>query len=737
MSTAGSSAPAPPDLTGPRWYQRGLGQTALLLAWLVPLILLSMGQLLRGVPYSPDSDFMGLHLGLKWHLYRSLWTHHQLPLWSPYQFSGLPALSNPQALFTYPLDLLYWLLPPTAAAGPTLVLHYLVMAVGYHVLGGALRLGVPARLLMATAGLFNFKTLLAGYAGWMATVPILALLPWLLAASLWLTRRPTPGRALCLGLVGALVLHAGPPQLVYYLLLWLAPFAAVTTYQARGEAGRARALLLCYLGAGLLALGLCAYLLLPMVSDLGLFARQGVDYAFFQGQPIGLSQLLTFFYPEILGTPLDGSRPFLWGEVAYFGLVPLLLSLYAVASRGAPRHRWLVFGFVLSVVCALEGPSHLLYRILPGFRLFRLPGRFLFVAALFGVALAGVGFERLAAHLRGSGDGLGRRRIGAALGAALLLMSAEGTYYARRYLFTAPAEVVVPQAGYRALLQADAARDPAPYRLAIGGRVAMNLSWAAPFDLPQVGGFDSANLAHYQRYFKYMVLGDWGQLDASPWLQVIRLSRPDLLDALNVKYLLSTKELTATDLELIGQLPSEPTWAYGAGFQRTPVRVYRHRHPLSRAFFPPRAVVVPDEAAAQAEIARGNLREVAVVHGGPTRPDAAPGGAATTQVTGGAATAQVTDHADGRLRVEARTDSGRYLVLSEVWHPGWQAWLDGQPIPLLRADVALMAAWVPPGAHTLELRFRPTRLTLGLWISAAAAALALGVLLWYRFLPTP
>ncbi len=71
-----------------------------------------------------------------------------------------------------------------------------------------------------------------------------------------------------------------------------------------------------------------------------------------------------------------------------------------------------------------------------------------------------------------------------------------------------------------------------------------------------------------------------------------------------------------------------------------------------------------------------------------------------------------------RLKVEARRPS--FLVLSEVYYPGWEATVDGKPAPLLKADYILRGIPVMPGEHSVELRFRPRTLIWGLAISALA-----------------
>jgi hypothetical protein len=83
------------------------------------------------------------------------------------------------------------------------------------------------------------------------------------------------------------------------------------------------------------------------------------------------------------------------------------------------------------------------------------------------------------------------------------------------------------------------------------------------------------------------------------------------------------------------------------------------------------------------------------------------------------------------LSVRARMDGPAYLVLSETYHPGWRAWDNGAPVPVLQADYAFMAVpLAQAGEHVVELRFAPVSWTAGCAMSGVALLLAMGVLLW-------
>ncbi len=68
------------------------------------------------------------------------------------------------------------------------------------------------------------------------------------------------------------------------------------------------------------------------------------------------------------------------------------------------------------------------------------------------------------------------------------------------------------------------------------------------------------------------------------------------------------------------------------------------------------------------------------------------------------------------------TPAPALLLLSEPDYPGWQATVDGQPAPVLRADYVLRAVPVPAGEHTVELRFRPLSFTVGAVVSGVTLA---------------
>ena len=48
-----------------------------------------------------------------------------------------------------------------------------------------------------------------------------------------------------------------------------------------------------------------------------------------------------------------------------------------------------------------------------------------------------------------------------------------------------------------------------------------------------------------------------------------------------------------------------------------------------------------------------------------------------------------------------------FVVLNDVWHPWWTADVDGEDVPILRANVLFRAVHVPAGRHVLTFEFKP------------------------------
>jgi hypothetical protein len=70
-----------------------------------------------------------------------------------------------------------------------------------------------------------------------------------------------------------------------------------------------------------------------------------------------------------------------------------------------------------------------------------------------------------------------------------------------------------------------------------------------------------------------------------------------------------------------------------------------------------------------------------------------------------------------RIELAVETPLDGWLVLSEVYYPGWRATVDGERVDVLRANYTFRAVPLSSGSHLVQLWFAPTTWYVGLAVS--------------------
>ena len=68
---------------------------------------------------------------------------------------------------------------------------------------------------------------------------------------------------------------------------------------------------------------------------------------------------------------------------------------------------------------------------------------------------------------------------------------------------------------------------------------------------------------------------------------------------------------------------------------------------------------------------------------------------------------KLTAYEPNKLTYQVKSDKGGVVVFSEVYYPGWEATVDGNPVELGRVNYILRAINVQPGTHQVVLSFYP------------------------------
>ncbi len=69
-------------------------------------------------------------------------------------------------------------------------------------------------------------------------------------------------------------------------------------------------------------------------------------------------------------------------------------------------------------------------------------------------------------------------------------------------------------------------------------------------------------------------------------------------------------------------------------------------------------------------------------------------------------------------------------MISAAYSDGWNAYVDGEQVDILRTNHALQGIPVAAGTHTIELKYEPRSIEIGLWTTGVSTIGILGVWSW-------
>ena len=93
---------------------------------------------------------------------------------------------------------------------------------------------------------------------------------------------------------------------------------------------------------------------------------------------------------------------------------------------------------------------------------------------------------------------------------------------------------------------------------------------------------------------------------------------------------------------------------------------------------------------------------------------------------------EVTSYDINNITLEVDNPADGFLVLSEIYYPGWKASVDGQETKVYKADYALRAIRLPEGQYKVRFTFDPLSFKIGALLSllSIGALIVIGVNQW-------
>ncbi|MBS1253560.1 MAG: hypothetical protein MAG451_02609 [Anaerolineales bacterium] len=237
-------------------------------------------------------------------------------------------------------------------------------------------------------------------------------------------------------------------------------------------------------------------------------------------------------------------------------------------------------------------------------------------------------------------------------------------------------------------------QDDGPYRIASYGPA--HVLWpnsAMRYGISDVRGYDSIIPKQYTEY-----MTELGVQDLLLYNRIGPLNDPAALDSprldlLNVKYILTTEEISHSDFQL--------------AFQDNNVRVYEHTNALPRAF----------------------LNCQFTIHNSQLTID-------NSQLTINSSQPRITRYTPNEIEIAVETDQPQTLVLTDSFFPGWRAFVtpageDEREVEISRVFENFRAVEVPAGYSTVRFKYFPMSVKVGIYVSFLGAVLLfLGFIYW-------
>lgn len=194
-----------------------------------------------------------------------------------------------------------------------------------------------------------------------------------------------------------------------------------------------------------------------------------------------------------------------------------------------------------------------------------------------------------------------------------------------------------------------------------------------------------------------------------------------ILDILNVKYLITRQSADIPGFSLVykqDDFMAEKDFDKFRQYSNKTFNlyVYQNLNALPRAYLIGIAKIVKNHSEVLAELDRGdfNPREYIVLEKEP--PTEHKNVAISQEV-------DIDYYSPNIIKLNVTIDKPMFLVLSEVWYPGWKAYDNGNEIEIYRTDYILRSVWLDKGMHHVEFRYEPISYKIGKIVSCVTLAI--------------
>lgn len=686
----------------------------------------------------------------------------QLPLWNPYNGSGMPLLATMHSGLLNPFSLFFVIFPPAFAWSFHIITQLILLCLFTYLYCRSLGMKLVSSLFTITIlSLSGFVTVRLVFGDYIYTLAGLPLVLYLIES---IVKQPKSKKIFFITPGILFILLSGAPQIILYVLLIIIIYTIIRVKNLK--------VLLLFLLQFILGFGLAALQLLPTLE---LYHNASIttnsSSFIFNRFLLPFSHLITIIIPNYFGN--QGIYNY-WGSGDYIetitaiGSIPCFLAFFYLFIKDEKRKvikQFYLFAFCLSIISTLNwAGSRFLFTLPIPILSTGIPSR-IFIISTFSISiLAGLGFDKLVT------EKYSLRTILLKIFPYLLIMVIITISSLLLFYLNTPCPTHIADIQcYKVALRNTVIEDIIffifitlfvisfiknktltktiqimLFVLILTGGI-YNANKFLPFSNKEtftpknelinylqkytldgrVFGFDEANiktdfatLFHFYDpdYYDPLYIKRYGELvayakngnvlrsdveiDQSKNIpQELQAKRTRLLTLLSVKYLIY-KQTKSADSK-----PVHPIW------QNNEWYVEKNNLALPRFFLVNNYFVLASDNKTLETLFSPtfNPQTTVLLQKELPRP--------INKTNNSKGTVKLQAYGENSVTITSSTDSDQLLVLTDNYYPGWKAYVDNKNTEVYRANYTFRAVVVPRGDHIVTFSYQPYSLQFGLLIS--------------------
>lgn len=701
-----------------------------------------------------DGDFIGgLDVGIYFwwssSFIKEQFLSGSIPLWNPYYYSGHPFFADPSTFIFYPSTLLFVFLPLPWAFNLDTIIHIFLAAMGSYYFVFLLSKSKKAALASAIIFSLNGYFMNRVSAGHITLVHAAALLPWVFYFAEKAYKKQTAFSFLIVGLVLGLQFLSSDPQVSFYTSFFVSLYLFTRVLLSPHSNLKISFLRygIFYLLIPLISFCISAVQLMPTAEFASLSDRTSNTYEFSTFMSLPPENFLTLF----IANPITDLMNTNWEFSVYLGILSVIAAGIGGFYYKKRQQAWVFIIMLVVSIIFILGSFTPIYKLffdyLPFLSKFCVPARCIVIFEFIISVLSGFGVYVLC-HVE-----ISKKQFIAIIAAILMLfvyMMCGANYYkviisskevllAAGLLFTALCSIVIvrfmknpnliaiilifvlftdlylvnssliPVLNENKLLEQNSAEvflgkqsNHELYRV----NISILPTRGSKFHYYGINGHAAIVMGKYLKFIYYMANVPEPQLRRYTFTtQLFRENNVFSSKILGVKYALAHTPMGYNLLKAHNVMPR----AVLVGDAVQLPTLEDHLELIKKPNFDPRkqVLLLKDECDKSNFILNNN------------------------GILEKSDSVKIIDYKPNQINLESFSSTNNYLVLSELYYPGWKAYVDGIKIPIQRANYLLRAIPLKPGKHKIKFVYSPKSFWLGASISGLTLAF-IGVIFFIK-----